>query len=80
LNNNQAINYVKEVSNLCQISSNSISFEEQKSCEPIKEYVVHIKGAIRDQYKVLIIYHALKHSLTVRDENNELTIYGKNSL
>jgi hypothetical protein len=75
LNKDQAHIYIKEVSDLCKNLPNSISFEEEIT-NWNNEYKVHIIGA-QNKEKLLGIDIDLKHRLPLREENNELTVFGQ---
>jgi hypothetical protein len=72
---NEAVTYLKELLNACDnMSPQAVSFESHANSQST-DYRVHIKGAIYESDKQLVKDIAKKHSLTVKEESDEVVIY-----
>jgi hypothetical protein len=72
---NEAITYLKELLNACSnMSPQAVSFESNTNSQSI-DYRVHIKGFIYDSDKLMVKEIAKKHSLSVKEELDEVIIY-----
>jgi hypothetical protein len=72
---NEAVTYLKELLNACSnMSPQAVSFESNTNSQST-DYRVHIKGPIYDSDKQMVKEIAKKHSLTVKEDSDEVIIY-----
>ncbi len=74
MDRNEAVTYLKELLNTCDMSPDAVSFENPKDSDSIG-YRVHIKGQIHETDKQAVRNIAKKHSLTVKEQSDEVIVY-----
>lgn len=71
----EAVTYLKEIFDCSSMSPNAIYLEESKNRDKLTGYKIHIKGAMSNGDKEVVIKIAKKHNFEVKEEKDEVIIY-----